>query len=113
MNTRGQHLLLDIWFEENSNLDEIVATYSEMVHKEFKVVGKAEHKFEPQGLTLVYILSESHFTVHTYPEHNYISLDLYICNPKYDLEAFGDSLIKVGKVLDYRAALDTRGYRET
>jgi S-adenosylmethionine/arginine decarboxylase-like enzyme len=47
-----------------------------------------EHLFTPHGETSVFILSESHFSIHTYPEHNYLSMDLYICNPDANLEKF-------------------------
>ncbi len=47
--------------------------------------------FRPHGLTAVWVLSESHFTIHTYPEHGYISVDCYTCgdegNPAKAIEA--------------------------
>ena len=45
----------------------------------FTIVKETEHIFHPQGFTLCFILSESHFIVHTYPEQNFCSLDLYSC----------------------------------
>ena len=36
-----------------------------------------EHKFNPQGKSAVCLLEESHISVHTYPEHSYISIDIY------------------------------------
>lgn len=109
MYTRGQHLLMDIWYDQD--IDTIVGDVCELVRNNFKVVETAVHDFEPQGRTLVYILSESHFTIHTYPEHNYISLDIYICNPEYDLAAIADKIIELAKPVDYNAALDSRGVR--
>ncbi len=38
-----------------------------------------EHKFEPHGLTIACILSESHCTIHTWPESNYCAIDIYGC----------------------------------
>jgi len=29
--------------------------------------------------TALYLLSESHLSIHTYPEHNFIALDIYTC----------------------------------
>ena len=37
------------------------------------------HKFEPQGFTLVALLSESHFSFHTFPERGVISFDFFTC----------------------------------
>jgi S-adenosylmethionine decarboxylase len=45
-----------------------------------------EHAFEPQGKTSCYILAESHLAIHTYPEHAYVSLDLFTCGTSTDPE---------------------------
>lgn len=51
------------------------------------VVSKISHNFTPYGTTLVFVLSESHFAVHTWPEHNYIHLDLLSCKDVGDDES--------------------------
>lgn len=51
---------------------------------ELHVVGKAFHQFEPMGVTGVLVLSESHFSAHTYPEDGKIYLDVFCCNPNFD-----------------------------
>jgi S-adenosylmethionine decarboxylase len=43
------------------------------------VVEKLTHSFSPHGKTLVYILSESHLAIHTWPEKNIIHIDLVSC----------------------------------
>lgn len=111
MTTEGQHLLMDLWYDKE--IDQTVLDICELVRNNFKVVETASHQFTPQGETVVYILSESHFTIHTYPEHNYVSLDIYICNPTYDLAGFAEKIINLATPLDYNAALDKRGVRET
>ena len=42
------------------------------------------HKFTSggEGVTGIFLLSESHLSYHTYPENNYISIDLYTCGEK-------------------------------
>jgi len=44
------------------------------------------HEFEPYGYTGLYLLSESHLSFHTWPEHNKICLDIFSCskNINYD-----------------------------
>ena len=37
------------------------------------------HKFEPQGVTAVALLSESHISIHTWPEHGYAAVDAFTC----------------------------------
>lgn len=44
------------------------------------IVNKTYHKFDPTGITLVYILSQSHFILHTWPEYKFIHLDLFSCS---------------------------------
>lgn len=44
------------------------------------------HKFEPVGVTILAIISESHIGLHTYPESNHLSLDVFTCtDPKKNL----------------------------
>jgi S-adenosylmethionine decarboxylase len=111
MNTKGQHLLMDIWYDQD--IAPIVVDICEVVRNNFKVVETAHHQFEPQGETIVYILSESHFTIHTYPEHNYVSLDIYICNPDYNLAEVADKILEIAPAIDYNAALDSRGVKNS
>jgi S-adenosylmethionine decarboxylase len=49
------------------------------------VLGEVKHQFKPIGATPLYLLSESHLSVHTYPEKNYCAIDLYCCNPNIDM----------------------------
>lgn len=37
------------------------------------------HEFQPQGLTAFCLLSESHLSVHTWPEEEYVGVDLFTC----------------------------------
>ncbi len=39
----------------------------------------SSHKFEPQGVTAVGLLSESHISIHTWPEHGYAAIDIFTC----------------------------------
>lgn len=43
------------------------------------VLDISSHKFEPQGVTLVALLSESHFSIHTWPERGTAAVDLFTC----------------------------------
>jgi len=44
----------------------------------------AFHKFAPQGVSGVVIISESHLTIHTFPEHGYASIDVFTCGERID-----------------------------
>jgi S-adenosylmethionine decarboxylase len=47
------------------------------------VVSTAVHAFpSPGGITALYLLSESHLTIHTFPETGTATLNAYCCRPR-------------------------------
>ena len=76
MDTRSQHLIFDAVCERDFTENDI-DSIKQIIEKNLTVIKKIEHKFSPQGETIVFILSESHFTIHTYPENRYLSMDIY------------------------------------
>jgi len=44
----------------------------------------SHHKFEPQGVTAVGLLSESHISMHTWPELGYAACDVFTCGDHTD-----------------------------
>jgi spermidine synthase len=77
----GEHITLDIL---GTQKEYDVSFYEDLVHKiskaaQVEVLQIAKHKFEPQGLTLVALLGESHMSFHTFPEHGIISFDFFTC----------------------------------
>lgn len=51
------------------------------------------HRFAPQGVSGVAILAESHLAVHTWPEHGFASVELYVCGTRGDPDA-GDAWLR-------------------
>ena len=50
-----------------------------------KVVGEKHHVFKsPNGITYCFILSQSHFVVHTWPEERRIFFDIFTCGKGLD-----------------------------
>ena len=45
----------------------------------FHELGQYYHDFEP-GMTGAVVLMESHVAFHTWPEHGYVSLNVFTCN---------------------------------
>lgn len=56
------------------------------------IVKSFVHKFKPYGLSLVLVISESHFAVHTWPELGYMHVDVLSCSPKSKLEKLEKAL---------------------
>lgn len=73
------------------------------------VVNTFVHKFEPQGVSAVLVIAESHMAVHTWPEQVYLHIDLFTCSPKTHVKLLKQVLkkefpalkVKVTKI-DYR-----------
>ncbi len=53
---------------------------------DLKVVKRISHTFHPKGMTLAYILSESHLLIHTWPESGLIHIDLVTCSYRSEKE---------------------------
>ena len=51
------------------------------------VLNVSYHQFQPQGITILYLLSESHLSIHTWPEHQRFALDMYSCRDDYCVES--------------------------
>lgn len=104
-----KHLVIEI--ESASPLLDNLPFWQEMLEKMAlaagsQIVGRVFHKFEPQGLSGVLLLAESHLTVHTWPENNLAALDFYTCGQNCDpaaalpllREKFPDGRIEVKAV---------------
>jgi S-adenosylmethionine decarboxylase proenzyme len=48
------------------------------------IVGNIFHHFNPQGVTGVVVIAESHLAIHTWPEFRYASVDLFTCGTHLD-----------------------------
>ena len=85
----GNHLLLEVYDIEYNLLNDTIPLL-EVIQRgisraKMTILNIFTHKFEPQGITIVIALSESHFSAHTWPEKGCIAIDIYTCgegNPK-------------------------------
>jgi S-adenosylmethionine decarboxylase proenzyme len=55
------------------------------------VVAEAFHQFAAAGATGALVLAESHLAIHTWPEMNAVTLDLYVCNYSQDNRAAAET----------------------
>ena len=44
------------------------------------IMGESFHRFSPQGVTGILSISESHVSIHTWPEHGYAAMDVFAVN---------------------------------
>ena len=54
-------------------------------------------KFEPNGVTLLALLSESHASIHTYPEMGALFFDAFTCGDRCKPEMIATTLIDILK----------------
>lgn len=47
-------------------------------------VGETGYQFQPHGYTHVCLLSESHYSIHTYPEYHSCYIDIFCCDRHFD-----------------------------
>ncbi len=62
--------------------EELKSLESMLQRAGFGLEGMVEHHYEPQGYSCVYLLSESHLSVHTFPEENCSQIELMSCVKK-------------------------------
>ena len=67
----------DILFD-NARIEKIF--YHSLESAELKIIDVFHHPYSPHGYTSVAILKTSHAALHTWPEHGYISIDIFICD---------------------------------
>lgn len=93
---KGHHILGMLHGNVIINKTEELIPYMENIVRILKLneVSRAFHQFEPSGVTGVIVLSESHFSVHTYPEDDKIYLDIFCCSKDFDPNHASDVILK-------------------
>ncbi len=83
MNGLGRHILAEIYGCNSDLLNDKNFIEKTMVDAALKCGAEvrevAFHKFSPQGVSGVVIISESHLTIHTWPELGYAAVDVFTC----------------------------------
>src|SRR6185437_686366 len=103
--TFGRHVAVDTWgvdFDLLNNAEFLQAQMVEAAEASGATVLSVQGKqFEPQGATVLVLLSESHLSIHTYPEKGFAAIDCYTCGETVDPQVAIDylvSVLKPGKV---------------
>ncbi len=79
----GTHIIAELYGCDPVLLDDVEFITSTLIKSAEKVrvtvLDYATRKFEPQGVSAIVIISESHIAIHTWPELKYAALDFYTC----------------------------------
>lgn len=116
--TAGKHLILDIWAANVDLLISIKETIEEKIIEKLKkiiiesgsqVINTDSVIFDNNSYSLYFLLTESHFSVHTWPEHSYVSIDFYTCNCKTNMNKVKDKLLEFFEGKTYQFQILNRG----
>lgn len=79
----GSHLLIELFDCDEDSLKHESWVGRSMrtaaVESDATVVAESFHEFKPYGVSGAVIIQESHYTIHTWPEHQYAAVDLFYC----------------------------------
>lgn len=88
--TEGIHITADLWSIDPSIIKNnvLLAALAKNAAKMSgaTIVSAQCKEFQPYGMTAVILLSESHLSIHSYPEKSFIAIDCYTCGEKTDPE---------------------------
>ena len=56
------------------------------------VLESSFHEFQPQGVSGIVVICESHFAVHAWPEHDYAAVDIFTCGDQIDFQLAAETL---------------------
>ena len=81
--SNGRHLILDLYDCDPGILDDYEELQrlleASLVMAKATILRIIGEKFQPQGVTLLALLAESHASIHSWPEIGYCAIDLYTC----------------------------------
>ena len=67
------------------------------------------HQFPPSGVSGIVVISESHISIHTWPEFRYVALDLYTSGDLVEPEKGIEYAVKAFRSTSYLITKITRG----
>lgn len=86
LNALGRHVLAEIYGCNFDALNDVSKVEDIMVNAALEAGAEVRevvfHKFSPQGVSGVVVISESHLAIHTWPELGYAAVDVFTCGDK-------------------------------
>lgn len=108
----GRHLLVEFYdcsFQSLDDLEVIIESFKDAVNAAgMTLLELSHHKFNPQGVTVLALLAESHLSIHSFPEIGAAAIDCYTCGDG-DPYAAIEVLKKVIKPGRFTIKEETRG----
>ena len=83
MTTIGRHLIVEFYDCDRAVLDDVarIRAMALAATREVKatIMGEIFQRYEPQGVSGVVLIAESHLSIHTWPESAYVAADIFTC----------------------------------
>ena len=102
---QSKHLLLELYKCDSEKLNDesfLRCTLNRAAKlAKAKVLNLISNKFDPQGVTAIALLAESHISIHTWPESNYSAVDIFTCGQNMMPEVASQYLIKALKAEEH------------
>lgn len=116
MDTLGRHYIV----EASGCNPEVLKSVEKVEQIMVKAAEKAKvqvwsisfHRFRPHGVSGVVVISESHLSVHTWPEFKYVALDIYTCGGKAKPDDAVEYAIQMFEATSVHVTEITRGLEE-
>ncbi|ADI02214.1 MAG TPA: S-adenosylmethionine decarboxylase proenzyme [Syntrophothermus lipocalidus] len=86
MQSLGRHILAEISGCSFDILNDMALVQEIMINAALEAGAEIReyvfHKFSPQGVSGVVVISESHLAIHTWPELGYAAVDIFTCGQR-------------------------------
>tara|TARA_A100001388_G_scaffold250406_1_gene211680 strand:+ start:314 stop:748 length:435 start_codon:yes stop_codon:yes gene_type:complete len=105
LNHQSKHFILELYGCDYEKLNDelfLRCTLSKAARlAKATVLNLMSNKFEPQGVTAIALLAESHISIHTWPESYYSAVDIFTCGHNMMPELASQYLIEALKVEEH------------
>lgn len=109
----GKHYLVDFFGCDPATLRWVADTREAFLRaaREARatLVAEAFHQFEPEGVSGVLLIAESHMSFHTWPEDGFAAVDIFTCGEEMDAQLAIDVLQQAFRAQGTVVRVHTRG----
>ncbi len=98
MKALGRHFLIELKDCDRDLLNDLDALKRLLRGAAVKcgaeILSDSFHCFNPQGVSGVVVIAESHLCIHTWPEHGYAAVDIFTCGSRVQPEIASQYIIE-------------------
>jgi S-adenosylmethionine decarboxylase len=113
MKSLGKHLLAEYYQCDEAAINDVAKVEEALIKAAeiagASVIGSSFHTFEPYGISGVVVISESHLSIHTWPEYEFAAVDIFTCGEHVDPMKAHNYLKEIFKVKNATVETILRG----